>query len=162
MLFLFSCPGTIPAPSCWPSCQTSCCAPPSPGCAAAASSCLSTTPLMAPTPSCRVNPQGWVAGQGCLHQPPQGLHGSGRHTWQSATPQPTAGQAPRWSRLPPSRSHFQTRWLPCLPLLRRRQATVQEPFFRSRTGFLHALYRRRHPSLHSSGTRTVSSHCLRD
>jgi hypothetical protein len=64
--------------------------------------------------------------------------------------------------LPPSGSHFQTRWFPCLPLLRRRQATVQEPFFRSRTGFLHALYRRRHPSLHSSGTRTISSHSLRD
>jgi hypothetical protein len=36
MLQLFPCPGTIPASSCQPSCQTSCCTPPSSGCAAAA------------------------------------------------------------------------------------------------------------------------------
>jgi hypothetical protein len=33
--------------------------------------------------------------------------------------------------------------------------------FQSQTGFLHALNRRRHPSLHSSSTCTVSSHRLR-
>ncbi len=67
MLLLFPCPGTIPAPSCWPSCQTSCCAPTLSGCAAAASSHLST----APTQSCSVDPPP------LHHQPPQGLHGSG-------------------------------------------------------------------------------------
>jgi hypothetical protein len=57
---------------------------------------------------------------------------------------------------PPSRSRFQTRWF--LYLLRCSQAMVQEPFFRPRTSFLHGLD---HPSLHSSGNRTISSHHLR-
>jgi hypothetical protein len=34
--------------------------------------------------------------------------------------------------------------------------------FPLRTGFLHALDQRRHPSLHSSSTHIVSGHCLRD
>ncbi len=38
---------------------------------------------------------------------------------------------------PPSGSRFQTLWFLHLPLLRGHPATVQEPFFRSRTGFLH-------------------------
>ncbi len=62
---------------------------------------------------------------------------------------------------PPSGSHFQTSWFLRL-LLRSRQATVQEPFFQLQTGFLHALDRWRHPSLHSSGTHTISGHRLRD
>jgi hypothetical protein len=50
MLLLFPCPGTIPVPSCKPSCQMSCCAPPSSGCVAASLSRLSTAPTTAPTP----------------------------------------------------------------------------------------------------------------
>jgi hypothetical protein len=42
--------------------------------------------------------QGRVAGRDRLRQPPQGLHGSRRHAWQSTTPRQTAGQAPRRSR----------------------------------------------------------------
>jgi hypothetical protein len=56
MLLLFPCPGTIPVPSHWLSCQVSCCAPPSSGCFVAASSCLSTAHTMAPTPSCGGDP----------------------------------------------------------------------------------------------------------
>jgi hypothetical protein len=44
----FPCPGIIPVPIC----QPSCCTPPLSGCAAAASSRLSTAPMPAPTPSC--------------------------------------------------------------------------------------------------------------
>jgi hypothetical protein len=42
--------------------------------------------------------QGWLAGRDCLCQPPQGLHGNGRYTWQSVTPRPTPGQELRWFR----------------------------------------------------------------
>ncbi len=102
MLLLFPCPGTISVPSCWPSCQTSCCAPPLSGCITAASSRLSTAPTMTRTPSCgrgsAPSPSRWVAGRDRLRQPPQGLHGSGHHTWQSAFPRLNAGQSPRQSR----------------------------------------------------------------
>ncbi len=54
---------------------------------------------------------------------------------------------------------FQTRWFLHLLLHRHCQAMVQELFFWLWTGFLHALDKRRHPCLHCSGTRTVSSHC---
>ncbi len=97
MLLLFLCLGTVPISSC----QPSCCAPPSSGCAMAASSHLSTAlwrslrRLAAWTPL--LHHQGWVAGRDRLHQPPQGLHRSGCHTWQSAIPQPTTRQVPRWS-----------------------------------------------------------------
>ncbi len=36
-----------------------------------------------------------VLGRGHRHQPPQGLHGRGRHAWQPASPWQTAGLAPR-------------------------------------------------------------------
>ncbi len=41
--------------------------------------------------------QNRVAGRGGCRQPPQGLHGRGRHAWQSASPRQTAGFAPRRS-----------------------------------------------------------------
>jgi hypothetical protein len=127
MLLLFPCPGTIPAPSC----QKSCCMPLSSGCSAVASSCLSTAPTTAPTPSSAWTPflhhQGQVPGRDCPHQPPQSLHGSGHHTLQSAMPRLTFWQVPRLSRRHQV-SCFQTCWLPCLPLLRRRHAAVQELF----------------------------------
>jgi hypothetical protein len=63
---------------------------------------------------------------------------------------------------PPSWSRLQTRWFLRLLFLRRRQATVQERFLWSWTGFLHTLDWRRHPSLRSSVTCTVSGHRLRD
>jgi hypothetical protein len=72
------------------------------GCAAAALSCLSTAPMTAPRPSLAwtlfLHHQGQVPGRDCPRQLPQGLHGSGHHTLQSATPKPTFWQAPRLSR----------------------------------------------------------------
>jgi len=38
-----------------------------------------------------------VAGRGSRRQPPQGLHGRGRHAWQPASPRQTAGLTPRQS-----------------------------------------------------------------
>ncbi len=64
MLLLFLCPGTIPVPSCRPSCQMSCCEPPSSGCAAVASSRLSTAYRTAPTQSCSVDPGASPSGSG--------------------------------------------------------------------------------------------------
>ncbi len=52
MFLLFPCPGTIPVPSCRPSCQMSCWAPPLSGCVAVAVSRLSTTPMTAPMLFC--------------------------------------------------------------------------------------------------------------
>jgi hypothetical protein len=65
---------------------------------------------------------------------------------------------------PASTKHFwfSDRWFLHLLLPRHCQAMVLELFFRSRTGFLHTLDQRRHPCLHSSGTRTVSGHRLKD
>jgi hypothetical protein len=60
MLLLFPCPGTISAPNC----QMSCCTPPSSGCAAAASSRLSTAATMASTLSCGVDPAPSPSGLG--------------------------------------------------------------------------------------------------
>jgi hypothetical protein len=166
MLLLFPCPGTIPAPGSRPSCQKSCCAPPSSGCAVVASPHLSIAPMMAPMPSCSLDPA-----------PSPSRSGHGTRT------SPSAASRPAWKRTPhlavqdaaadlqasalavpppPSGSHFQTRWFPHLPSLRCCQATVQEPIFWSRAGFLHALDLRHHPSLHSSGNHTVSGHRLRD
>jgi hypothetical protein len=64
MLLLFPCPGTIPVSSCWPSCQMSCCAPPSSDCVAAASSLLFTALTTAPTPSCGGDPASSPSGSG--------------------------------------------------------------------------------------------------
>ncbi len=59
MLLLFPCPGTIPVPSCRLSCQTSCCVPPSSGCAVVASSRLSTAPTTAPYAVLRRGPHSY-------------------------------------------------------------------------------------------------------
>ncbi len=166
MLLLFLCPGTISVPSCRPSCQMSCCAPPLPGFVMMVSSDLSTTPTTAPMPSCGVDPAPSSSGSG-----------RGTRSSPSGTSRPAPKQKPRlvvrnvaadcrastqFVLPPPSGSHFQTHWFLLLLLLRHSQARVQKPFFRSRTGFLHALDQRRPPCLHSSGTRTVSSHHHRD
>jgi hypothetical protein len=166
MLLIFPCPGTIPVPSCWPSWQMSCCVPPSSSCAAAAPSHLSTAPTIAPMPSVGVDPTPSPSGSG-----------RGMRLSPSAASKPARKRMPhlavcdavanRWASAqavlpPPSGSRFQTRWFLHLPLLRRHQAAVQETFFWSWTGLLNALDWRRHPSLHRSGSRTVSSHRLRD
>ncbi len=149
----------FPVLSCRLSCQTSCCVPPSSGCAAAVLSHLSTA-LM---PFCSMDP--------LLHCPVESGHGT--RSSPSAALRPAPMRTPclavsdaaadrrasaRTVPPPPSRSRFQTRWYLHHLLNRRRQATVQEPFFRSLTGFLHTLYWRRHHSLHSSSTQTASSH----
>ncbi len=102
MLLLFPCPGTISVPSCWPSCQTSCCAPPSSGCAAAASPRLSTTPMTAPTPSCGMDPTPSPSGSG--HGTRLSLSAASRAArkgtphLQSVTPWLTTRQVLRLSR----------------------------------------------------------------
>jgi hypothetical protein len=112
-------------------------------------------PMTVPTPSCSVNPT----------PSPSGL-GRGKSSSPSAVSRPTRKWMPHLAIRdssahqrasaqavlpPPSGSRFQTRWF--LHLLPRwRQTTVQELFFRLRTGFLHALDRQCHPGLHSSGT----------
>jgi hypothetical protein len=136
--------------------------PPSSGCAEAASSRLST----APRPSCGVDPA----------PSPSGL-GRGMRSSPSAASRPKQKQTPHLAVRdavddcrasaqavppPPSGSCFHTCWFLRLPLLRRCQAMVQKQFFLSGTGFLDALDQRRHPSLHSRGTCTVSGHRLRD
>ncbi len=113
MLLLFLCPGTITVPSCRPSCQMSCCTPPSSGCTAVASSHLSTTPMTAPTPSYSVDPAPSPSGWGC-----------GMRSSPSAASRPARKQTPclvvcdaaadRWASAqaappPPSESRFQTR-----------------------------------------------------
>jgi hypothetical protein len=96
MLFLFPCPGTIPAPSCWLSCQTSCYAPPFIWlCRSGVVLPLHCHCPVAGTPL--LHHPSRVAGRDCLRQPPQGLYGSGCHTWKPATLWPTAGQEPRRS-----------------------------------------------------------------
>jgi hypothetical protein len=132
MLLLFLCPGTSQVPNCWLSCQTSCCAP-----LHVAWQHRPASPPPLPRPlRCFVmwTPllyhHGRVMGRDRLRQPPQGLQGSGYHTWQSATPRPTARQVPRRFR-----SH---------------QAGL---IFRP-AGFFTCL--------HSSSTRTISGHHLRD
>ncbi len=163
MLLLFLCPGTIPVPSCQPSCQTSRCAPPSSGCAATASSRLSTTPTTAPTPSCSVDPSLSPSGSG------RGMRSS-----------PSADSRPAWNATPGSlrrRSRppgecpggtAATKQVLSSDSLVSSPSSSQTPLndgpgtIRSRTGFLHALDQWRNPSLHSSGTRTVSGHRHRD
>jgi hypothetical protein len=55
-------------------------------------------PLRRPAPRTPLlHNQSRVPGRDYRLQPPQGLHGSGRHTWQPASPWQTAGFAPRWS-----------------------------------------------------------------
>jgi hypothetical protein len=166
MFLLFLCPGTIQVPNFRLSCQMSCCAPPSSGGIAAASSRLSTAPMMAPTPSCSVDPVPSSSGSGRrMRSSPSAASRSTR----KQTPHLEVRDAVTDCRasaqavlLPPSRSHFQTCWFLHLLLLRCLQVTVQEPFFRLQTGFLHALNRRSHPCLHSSTTRTLSGHRHRD
>jgi hypothetical protein len=71
MLLLFPCPGTIPVPSCRPSCQTSRCVPPLYGYIEAASSRLSSAPTTTPMTSCRggPTPSPSVSGRGMRSSP---------------------------------------------------------------------------------------------
>ncbi len=154
MLLLFPCPGTIPASSCLSSCQTSCCVPPLSGCAAATLCSLSPAPTTAPKPSCSVDPTPSPSESG--HGTRSSMPAASRPAWQQ-TPHLAACDAAVDCRVsaqavpsPPSGSRLQTRWFLHLLFVRCRQATVQEPFFRSLTGFLHALDWQCHPSLHSS------------
>jgi hypothetical protein len=152
MLLLFPCPGTIPVPSRWPSCQVSCCAPPSSGCFAVASSRLSTPHTTAPTPSCGGDPAPSPSGSG-----------RGTKSSPSAASRPARKRTPhlavrdaaanRWAsaqtvQLPPSGSCLQTHWFLHL-LLRSRHEMVPEPFSRM---FLHARVQRCLHSLHRRGT----------
>jgi hypothetical protein len=140
MLLLFSCPCTIPVPSCRPSCHTRCCVPPSSGCAATSLSRLSTAPTTAPTTSCGEEPHSFTIRVGSRDEMSPSV--ASRPAWKQ-TPHLAVRDAAADLRArtqavppPPSGSRFQTCWF--LHLLRCRQATVQEPFFRSRTSFLHA------------------------
>jgi hypothetical protein len=162
MLLLFLCSDTIPVSSCRPSCEASCCKPHLSGCGTVASSHLSTAPMTAPTPSCGMDPATSPSGSGCRMRTSLSATSKPAQKWTPCLAVHDA-VADRWASTqaappPPSGSHFQTRWFLHLLLLRCRQATVQELFFQSQTGFLHALDRRRHPCLYSSGTRTVSGH----
>jgi hypothetical protein len=132
MLLLFPFPGTSPVPSCQPSCLTSCCTPPSSGCAAVSSSRLSTALTMASTPSCGVDPALSPSGSVCRMRSSPSAAARPAQKWPphlavrdaTANCRASAQAVP----LPPSGSRFQTRWFLHLPLLRRCQATVQEPF----------------------------------
>ncbi len=99
MFLLFLCLGTILVPSCPASCQPSSSPPPSSGSIMAESSHLSSRSMTAPTPLCAMDPAPSPSesgpGRGHRHQPPKGLHGCGRWAWQPASPQQTAGFAPR-------------------------------------------------------------------
>jgi hypothetical protein len=102
MFPLFLCLGTILAPSCQR------CSPPP--CLGPSWRHHSTSPTTLRQPLCHSAPgtpilhhPSRVPGRGHRHQPPQGLYGCGRPTWQPALPQQTAG-------LSPSRSCFQTHW----------------------------------------------------
>jgi hypothetical protein len=90
MLLLFLSLASIIWVACLRSCQPTSSVPPSSGCAEAAMSPLSS----APTTSCAGDPLlhhlSPVEGRGRLRQPPEGLQGRGRYTWQSATPWQTA------------------------------------------------------------------------
>jgi hypothetical protein len=102
MLLLFPCPGIIPVPSCRPSCQTSCYAPPSSGCATAASSHLSTAPTTAPMPSCGVDSIPSPSGSSCRTRssPSAASRPARQQTPHLAVRDaaPTPRQAPRRSR----------------------------------------------------------------
>jgi hypothetical protein len=110
MLLLFPCPGTIPVPSCWPSCQMSCCAPPLSGCISAASSRLSTAPMTAPTPSCGrelpPSPSGLVRGTRLSPSAPS--RPAQKRTPHQAVRDAAAdhGASARAVPPPPSQSHF--------------------------------------------------------
>ncbi len=160
MLLLFPCPGTFPAPSC----QKSCCMPLSSGCAAAASSCLSTTPTTALRRSQR-GPRSFTIRarfqdgivpisrlKACTEADttPCSLRRCGRPSGKRLGC-PAATRCVLFSDLLaslPSSSRALPRGGP-------------GTFFQSQTGILYALDRWRHPSLHSSSTSTVSSHRLR-
>jgi hypothetical protein len=131
MLLLFLCPGKIQVTSFQPTRLMSCCASPSSGCTAVASSRLSTAPTMAPTPSCVVDPPPSPSGSGCRTR--SSPSAASRPAWKrtprlavcnAATDCQASAQA---VPLPPSGSRFQTYWFLHLFLLRRRQVTVQEP-----------------------------------
>jgi hypothetical protein len=96
MLLLFLCPGTSQVPSCWLSCQTSCCAP-----LHVAWQHRPASPPPLPRPlrcfvmwTLLLHHHGRVMGRDRLHQPPQGLQGSGYHTWQSRRHGQLPGKCP--------------------------------------------------------------------
>ncbi len=139
-MLLFPCPGTIPVPSCRPSCHMRCCVPPLSGCAAMSSSCLSTAPTTAPTTSCGEEPHSFTIRVGSRDEksPSAASRPARKRTPHLAVRDAAADLRASTQAVPPppSGSRFQTCWF--VHLLLCRQATVQEPFFRSRTSFLHA------------------------
>jgi hypothetical protein len=164
MFLLLLCLGTILAPSCPASCQSSCSLPPSSGSVGAAwshpFSCSTTAPMRfcaaAPTPS-------------------PSESGRGTRWFPSAALRPARSQAPRLAArvaaadhraraqavsLQPSGSRSQTRWSLRLPLLWRRHEMIPEPFsYPAR--FLNARDRRRLHRCHRRGTRPVNGHLQR-
>ncbi len=91
---------------CRRSCQPTYSTPPSSACTEAVSSPLSCAPTLSCAGAPLLHHPSWVKVLGCLHQPPEDLHGFWCYAWQSAMPRQTArpqcsGQAslrpPRWS-----------------------------------------------------------------
>ncbi len=161
MLQLFPCPGTIPAPNCWPSCQTTCSVVPP-----------LHRPYNGPYAVLRCGPCSFTIRVGSWDKiiSDSRLKACTEADATPGSPQCSGGLSGNRPGGPaaPSGSRFQNRWFLHLPLLRCCKATVQEPFFWSWTGFLHTLDWWRHPSLHSSGIHagsgihTGSGHRLRD
>jgi hypothetical protein len=93
MLLLFPCPGTIPVPSCWPSCQTSCCVPPSSGCVVGSV----VPPLHCPYAVLLQGPRSFTIRAGSQDEIVSISHlkACTEADTTPGNPQPIAGQAPR-------------------------------------------------------------------
>jgi hypothetical protein len=162
MFGLLLCLGTILAPICPTSFQTSCSQPSSSGSVGAVSFHPFSCSTMAPTQFCAVAP---------APSPSESGHGT---RWS-----PTATLRPAWQRTPcltahiaeadrraraqavlpqPSGSRFQTRWFLHLLLLWRHHKMVPEPFSYLTRRFLHDRDRRHLHSLHRRGTYPVNGH----
>jgi hypothetical protein len=159
------CLGTILAPTCPASCQSSCSSPPSSGSVGAAWFHPFSHSTTAPTWSCAAAPAPSPSESG--HRT-RWLLSAALRLARPRTPRLAARVAAADCRaraqalLPqPSESRFQTRWLLRLLLHRCHHATVLEPFSYSARRFLHARDRRHLHSLHKHATCPVSGHCPR-
>jgi hypothetical protein len=159
------CLGTILAPTCPTSCQPSCSPPPLSGSVGAAWFHPFSRSTTAPTWSCAAAPAPSPSESGRMKRwsPSAALRLARPRTPRLAACVAAADrQVHTQAFVPqPRGSHFQTRWFLHLPLLRRRHATVLEPFSYPAKRFLHARDRRCLHSLHRRCTRLVDGHCPR-
>jgi hypothetical protein len=162
MFLLLLCLGTILAPSCPASCQTSCSPPPSSGSVKAAWFHPFSRSTTAPTRFCAAAfaPSLSESGRRTSWLPSASLRLAQPWTPRLAARVAAADcRARAQAAMPqPSGSRSQTRWSLHLLLLRRRHETVPEPFSYPARRFLHARDRWCHHGCHRRGICPVNGH----